>query len=66
MSNETNSSWGGFGVTLFDALDTMLLMGLNSEYQQAKDHVLSVDFKKVNFNVFFIFILNVRTLLIKY
>lgn len=25
VTNRTNSSWGGFGVTIFDALDTLLV-----------------------------------------
>ena len=25
VSNKTNFSWGGFGITLFDSLDTMLV-----------------------------------------
>mmetsp|Transcript_33537 Transcript_33537/g.46790 ORF Transcript_33537/g.46790 Transcript_33537/m.46790 type:complete len:403 (+) Transcript_33537:81-1289(+) len=45
-TNETNDSWGGFGVTLFDSLDTMLLMGLDDEYGRALDHVRRVDFDR--------------------
>lgn len=31
VTNGTNDSWGGFGVTLVDALDTMYIMGLFHE-----------------------------------
>jgi mannosyl-oligosaccharide alpha-1,2-mannosidase len=48
VTNETNSSWGGFGVTIFDALDTLLIMGLEPEYIAARDHALSVSFDKVD------------------
>ena len=48
--NETNSSWGGFGVTLFDSLDTMILMDLQDIYMKAREWVLSVNFEKVQTN----------------
>jgi mannosyl-oligosaccharide alpha-1,2-mannosidase len=43
-TNGTNDSWGGFGVTLVDALDTMMLMGLTDEVAAAREHVASIDF----------------------
>eukprot|EP00466_Bigelowiella_natans_P005734 jgi/Bigna1/84491/fgenesh1_pg.142_\ len=45
-TNETNDSWGGFGITLFDSLDTMLLMGLDDEYERALGHVRTINFNK--------------------
>ncbi len=45
-TNATNDSWGGFGVTLFDSLDTMIIMGLEDEYQRALRHVYRVSFDK--------------------
>eukprot|EP00467_Chlorarachnion_reptans_P011364 CAMPEP_0114532346 /NCGR_PEP_ID=MMETSP0109-20121206/26614_1 /TAXON_ID=29199 /ORGANISM="Chlorarachnion reptans, Strain CCCM449" /LENGTH=759 /DNA_ID=CAMNT_0001715399 /DNA_START=323 /DNA_END=2606 /DNA_ORIENTATION=+ len=45
-TNETNDSWGGFGVTLFDSLDTMLIMGLEDEYHRAIQHVYRTSFDK--------------------
>ncbi|GAB5362708.1 hypothetical protein AAMO2058_000821200 [Amorphochlora amoebiformis] len=45
-TNETNDSWGGFGVTLFDSLDTMLIMGLDEEYNRALRHVEKTSFDK--------------------
>lgn len=32
---------GGIGYTIVDAIDTMLLMGLNEEYSRARDWVRS-------------------------
>eukprot|EP00026_Physarum_polycephalum_P003609 Phypoly_transcript_03622.p1 GENE.Phypoly_transcript_03622~~Phypoly_transcript_03622.p1 ORF type:complete len:584 (+),score=103.39 Phypoly_transcript_03622:66-1817(+) len=45
-TNRTNYSWGGFGITLFDALDTMLIMGLDDMYRESRDFALKVDFEK--------------------
>lgn len=39
---------GGFGVTIFDSLDTMLIMGLDDIYQKSLEHVLNVQFEKVS------------------
>jgi len=46
VTNRTNYSWGGFGITLFDALDTMLIMGLDDMYKQSRDFALNVDWEK--------------------
>ena len=47
VSNITNDSWGGFAVTLIDALDTLLIMGLKHEFKLARDWVVDhVDFDK--------------------
>ena len=37
--SKTYHTWFGIGLTLVDSLDTLLLMGLNDEYQRAKDWV---------------------------
>jgi endoplasmic reticulum Man9GlcNAc2 1,2-alpha-mannosidase len=45
---------GGIGYTVVDALDTMLLMGLDAEYQRARDwveHKLSFE-RDAEFNTF--------------
>jgi len=39
-------SFNGWGVTAFDALDTMLLMDLKDEYQRALKIVRNADFTK--------------------
>eukprot|EP01094_Clydonella_sp_ATCC50884_P026997 TRINITY_DN7579_c0_g1_i1.p1 TRINITY_DN7579_c0_g1~~TRINITY_DN7579_c0_g1_i1.p1 ORF type:complete len:679 (+),score=220.97 TRINITY_DN7579_c0_g1_i1:216-2252(+) len=46
VSGITNDSWGGFGITLIDALDTLLLMGFGEEFQRALEHVRSIDWEK--------------------
>ncbi|RCH83920.1 hypothetical protein CU098_008294 [Rhizopus stolonifer] len=43
MTNGTTDSRNGWGATIFDALDTLLIMGLEEEYQQAFEHVRRVD-----------------------
>lgn len=45
-SNSSNDSWGGFGVTLIDGLDTMMLMGLDKQASEARDFITKVDFDK--------------------
>eukprot|EP01079_Euglenida_sp_SAG-EU17-18_P005832 gene5832-1039_t len=46
LTNATNDSWGGFGITLVDSLDTLILMGMQEEFQQALSHVA-----RINYNV---------------
>jgi mannosyl-oligosaccharide alpha-1,2-mannosidase len=36
----------GWGATIFDAMDTMLVMGLTDDYQEAVRFVETVDFSK--------------------
>ncbi|ORX65946.1 glycoside hydrolase [Linderina pennispora] len=36
LTRTFNSKWGGWGITLVDALDTLKLMGLDEEYSEAK------------------------------
>eukprot|EP01063_Lacrimia_lanifica_P039060 TRINITY_DN8471_c0_g1_i1.p1 TRINITY_DN8471_c0_g1~~TRINITY_DN8471_c0_g1_i1.p1 ORF type:complete len:600 (+),score=194.73 TRINITY_DN8471_c0_g1_i1:69-1868(+) len=38
--------WGGWGITLVDALDTMALMGLNEELKEATEFVAGMDYTK--------------------
>jgi mannosyl-oligosaccharide alpha-1,2-mannosidase len=39
-------SFNGWGVTAFDALDTMLIMDLRDEYKRALEIVRKADFTK--------------------
>ena len=45
---------GGIGYTVIDSMDTMLIMGLDEEYQRARDWVeQKLDFEQdANFNTF--------------
>jgi mannosyl-oligosaccharide alpha-1,2-mannosidase len=47
VSNITNDSWGGFGISMIDALDTMLLMGLRDEVELSRKHIATLQFDKV-------------------
>ncbi|KAJ1941043.1 hypothetical protein EC988_006867, partial [Linderina pennispora] len=46
LTRTFNSKWGGWGITLVDALDTLKLMGLDEEYSEAKRFVSELDFHK--------------------
>ncbi|KAJ2780925.1 hypothetical protein H4R18_003172 [Coemansia javaensis] len=46
VSNGSNNKWGGWGVTLIDALDTLHIMELHAEFKEAVTHVTGVDFSK--------------------
>jgi mannosyl-oligosaccharide alpha-1,2-mannosidase len=53
VSNITNDSWGGFGATLIDALDTLILLGLDEQVARARAHVEKINFdKKVDMSFF--------------
>lgn len=42
-----NNHFNGWGATIVDALDTLLVMGLDREYELARNHVHDVDFNLV-------------------
>ncbi|PCH44101.1 glycoside hydrolase family 47 protein [Wolfiporia cocos MD-104 SS10] len=44
LTNLTKDNFNGWGVTLFDSLDTMILMGLNDEFARALPIVEQADF----------------------
>ncbi|KAJ2722451.1 hypothetical protein GGI07_003286 [Coemansia sp. Benny D115] len=46
VSNRSNDKWGGWGVTLVDALDTLHIMELHKEFKQGVTHIVDVDFSK--------------------
>jgi len=52
--SKSSSEWFGLGLTIIDSLDTMLLMNLHEEFQQARDWVAnSLTFEKnVDVNLF--------------
>jgi len=45
-SNATNDSWGGWGATMVDCIDTMLIMDLASPYERAREFVSKLTFDK--------------------
>ncbi|GAA6003363.1 hypothetical protein JCM10207_000294 [Rhodosporidiobolus poonsookiae] len=44
LSQGASNPFAGWGATIFDALDTLLIMGLKDEYLRARAHVAQVDF----------------------
>ncbi|GAA5825216.1 hypothetical protein JCM10212_002960, partial [Sporobolomyces blumeae] len=44
VSNLWSDNYNGWGATLVDNLDTLLLMNLSHEYNLAREHVASIDF----------------------
>ncbi|KAJ1774288.1 hypothetical protein IW137_000051 [Coemansia sp. RSA 1287] len=46
VSNSSNNKWGGWGVTLIDALDTLHIMELHEEFKEGVRHVAKVNFSK--------------------
>lgn len=48
-----NNKWQGWGVTLIDALDTLFIMGLKTDFKDAVKAIEKVDFKKARSSVIF-------------
>ncbi|KAK9696835.1 hypothetical protein K7432_012259 [Basidiobolus ranarum] len=48
VSGEPNNRFNGWGATLFDSLDTMLIMDLQAEFDQAKQYVKAVNFNQTS------------------
>ena len=44
ISGEPANDFNGWGATIVDALDTLLVMGLHDEYALAREHVHDIDF----------------------
>ncbi|GFR89029.1 mannosyl-oligosaccharide 1,2-alpha-mannosidase [Elysia marginata] len=66
--SKTSTEWFGTGLTLVDSLDTMIIMGLKEEYEEARDWVRDkLSFKKDKFvNLFEITIRVLGSLLSTY
>ena len=47
VTNRTNDSWNGWGVTLVDALDTLWLMDMTEAFRRALTHVATINFRNV-------------------
>ncbi|KEF55452.1 uncharacterized protein A1O9_08202 [Exophiala aquamarina CBS 119918] len=46
ISGSSKTSFGGWAVTLIDSLDTLWLMGLKAEFEEAVSALLGIDFEK--------------------
>ncbi|KAM0792930.1 hypothetical protein ACM66B_002689 [Microbotryomycetes sp. NB124-2] len=44
LSASADDKFSGWGATIFDALDTLLVMGLEDEYLLGREHIARVDF----------------------
>lgn len=51
ISSRASNSWQGWGITLVDSLDLLILMGLNEEYEQALKQVEKIDFSSAKSSV---------------
>jgi hypothetical protein len=52
-TNATNDSWGGFGVTAIDALDTLWMLGLQQEFNQAAQIAVAADWSANDYEASF-------------
>ncbi|KAI9018126.1 glycoside hydrolase [Phycomyces nitens] len=48
LTNGTTDSRNGWGATIFDSLDTLIIMGLEDEYLDAREHVRRVNWTDTN------------------
>jgi mannosyl-oligosaccharide alpha-1,2-mannosidase len=62
VSNGTHDPFGGWGATLVDALDTLLIMGFKDEYKEAEAAVASIDFTRMNNRILPVFETTIRYL----
>lgn len=47
ISGRGSNNWGGQGMTMIDSLDTLWLMGMKDEFQQARDWIaINLDFNR--------------------
>ncbi|CAO1613788.1 unnamed protein product [Sympodiomycopsis kandeliae] len=47
VSEKPQDNFNGWGATIVDALDTLLIMGLSEDYDLARQHVRDIDFRKI-------------------
>jgi mannosyl-oligosaccharide alpha-1,2-mannosidase len=48
-TNNSRDNFAGFGATIVDSMDTMLLMGLNNEYEKCRQFIEQLSFEKDEF-----------------
>jgi mannosyl-oligosaccharide alpha-1,2-mannosidase len=62
VTAEGEESFGGWGATLVDSLDTLWIMGLREEFDEAVEAVASIDFGKTNLTSVSVFETTIRYL----
>jgi mannosyl-oligosaccharide alpha-1,2-mannosidase len=62
VTAEGGESFGGWGATLVDSLDTLWIMGLRGEFYEAVEAVASIDFGKTNLTTISVFETTIRYL----
>lgn len=62
VSGRNHNPFGGWGATLVDSLDTLWIMGLRNEFDEAVAAAATIDFDKVSSEVVNVFETNIRYL----
>ncbi|KAK9449549.1 glycosyl hydrolase family 47-domain-containing protein [Limtongia smithiae] len=62
VSNGFADPFGGWGASIVDALDTLIIMGLDEELAEATEFVATLNFSKSTFNTIPLFETNIRYL----
>ncbi|QIX02456.1 hypothetical protein AMS68_007973 [Peltaster fructicola] len=62
LSGEVNDKFGGWGATLVDNLDTLWIMGLKSDFEEAAKAVLKIDTSAIKIESVNVFETNIRHL----
>ncbi|KAI4947844.1 hypothetical protein J4E86_008361 [Alternaria arbusti] len=62
ITGEGEESFGGWGATLVDSLDTLWIMGLKEEFEEAVEAVAAIDFGKTNLTTVSVFETTIRYL----
>ncbi|KAL1923069.1 uncharacterized protein VTP21DRAFT_9445 [Calcarisporiella thermophila] len=52
----------GWGATILDSLDTLIIMGLDEELKEAREHVANLDWRKTKYPIVQVFETNIRYL----
>jgi mannosyl-oligosaccharide alpha-1,2-mannosidase len=62
LSGTTRNGFGGWGATLVDSLDTLWIMGLREEFEEAVSAVMQINFETTSFSQINTFETNIRYL----
>ena len=60
VSCSHNDKWGGFGITLVDSLDTLILMGMTEELAEARRFVAEINYGASDAGALSVFELTIR------